>query len=116
MQTYTGSCQCGAVKYEVQAELSQVIACNCSICHKHGLLLAFVPDSQFTLLSGADVLTEYRFNKKQIQHQFCRTCGVESFAAGQNADGTGSYAINVRCLDGIDISTLTVVPYDGKSL
>ena len=31
-QTHTGGCQCGKVRYEVQMDIGEVIACNCSRC------------------------------------------------------------------------------------
>jgi hypothetical protein len=47
---------------------------------------------------------------------FCRTCGVEPFARGKAKDGSDMFAINVRCLDGIDIAKLSPRPFDGKNL
>lgn len=116
MQMYTGGCHCGRVRYQVTMELDSVLSCNCSICSKLGLLLAFVPQSQFTLLSGESDLTEYRFNKKTISHLFCSTCGVESFAKGAMPDGTEMRAINVRCLEGVDTGMLSITPVDGKNM
>ncbi|MGE3146458.1 MAG: GFA family protein [Pseudorhodoplanes sp.] len=116
MQTVTGGCHCGQVRFETTADLSQVIACNCSICTRRGFLWSFVPPDRFKLRSGEDSLTEYRFNKKVIQHLFCADCGVESFARGVAPDGKPMVAINVRCLDGIDPATLKTAPFDGRSL
>ncbi|MEK7094089.1 MAG: GFA family protein [Patescibacteria group bacterium] len=110
---YSGGCHCGAVRYEVETDLEKVIVCNCSHCEKKGLLLAFVDKDKFTLLSGKENLTEYFFNKQQIRHLFCTTCGVQSFAEGVTFPKT---SINIRCLGGIDISKLTPTPYNGKDL
>lgn len=115
MQTYTASCHCGAVKYEADADIASVIACNCSHCQRKGLLLAFIPESQFRLLSGEDAQTEYRFNKKVIQHLFCQTCGVQSFSRGKDEKGNTMIALNVRCFEGVDPNVFTVMPFDGKS-
>lgn len=115
-KTYTGGCHCGAVKYQAELDLSKTIACNCSICAKQGLWLAFADMSKFKLLSGEETLRDYQFNKKQIHHRFCTVCGVESFANGEAPDGTKMYAVNVRCLDDVDISHLTPSPFDGKSI
>jgi hypothetical protein len=114
-QKYTGGCHCGKVRYEVTSDLSQVISCNCSICSKKGHLLAFAGQDQFNLLSGEGDLSDYQFNKKAIHHLFCSTCGVGSFGRGTAPDGRQMVAINVRCLDGVDLSALKITPIDGKS-
>jgi hypothetical protein len=41
---------------------------------------------------------------------------VRSFARGAMPDGTEMRAINVRCLDDVDVSTLTLTPIDGKNM
>ncbi len=114
-KTYSGSCHCGRVSYEVDADLSQVMSCNCSSCRRHGTLLTFVPEDKFRLQSGADALTEYTFNKKVIHYQFCSTCGVLPFARGTRPDGARTVALNVRCLDGVDLDALTIKKVDGAS-
>jgi hypothetical protein len=115
MQKYTGGCHCSAVRFEVEMDLGTVIICNCSYCSMRGTLLAFVNADKFKLLTGEDNLTTYQFNKKVIEHLFCKTCGVQAFGKGKNKDGSNGMAINVRCLDGVNLETLTIVPFDGKS-
>lgn len=114
-QTFTGSCHCGAVRYEADAEIAGVVACNCSICSKKGTLLAFTGEEDFRLIEGAEKLAEYRFNKHVIGHMFCTTCGVEPFARGVRPDGVRMVALNVRCLDGVEFDTLPVRHFDGRS-
>ncbi len=70
MKTYHGSCHCGVVKFEVDAELSQIARCNCSICSKKGGLFCYVPPDQFRQLQGEDDLTLYRFNTELAKHFF----------------------------------------------
>jgi hypothetical protein len=114
--THEGGCHCGRVRYRIAATLAQVVDCNCSICLKRGALWAFVKPSQFTLLAGKDALTDYQFAKKHIHHLFCTSCGIASFARGSSPNGEEMYAVNTRCLDGIDVGSLKIVPFDGKSL
>src|SRR4051794_24449339 len=114
-KTYAGSCHCGKVGYEVDIDLSQVIACNCSICRRTGSLMAFVAESAFRLTSGADAQTDYQFNKKNVHHLFCSTCGVRSFAHGTGPGGAKMYMINVRCLEGVEPQALTIKEVDGRS-
>ena len=112
---YTGGCHCGQARFEVTADLSTVISCNCSICHKRGLLLTFVPPEQFKLVAGEEkALVDYQFNKKVIHHLFCKTCGVRSFGRGVGPQGP-MVAINTRCLDDVDANTLNIQHFDGKS-
>jgi len=115
-RTYSGGCHCGCVRYEVSTNLTPLIACNCSYCQAKGLILTFVPAEQFTLRAGDDGLTEYQFNKHVIHHLFCNACGVQSFARGKGGKGEDTVAINVRCLDGIDVATLKPAPFDGRSM
>lgn len=112
---YEGSCQCGAVSYEVDVDIETSITCNCSRCQRMGFVLAFAPRDAFVLTAGEDNLTEYRFNKKAIQHLFCSTCGVESFAYGSMPDGSPIAAINVNCLEGVDPRALSPQQVDGAS-
>lgn len=114
--TLTGGCHCGAVRFEVQADISRVVACNCTICSTKGLMLTMVPASAFTLESGNERLSEYRFNRHVIGHMFCTACGVEPFARGVGRDGVEMVALNVRCIDGVDAGALDVMPFDGRSL
>jgi hypothetical protein len=115
MKTHTGGCHCGAVRYEAQTDLANVIDCDCSHCAKKGFLLSFIPASQFNLLSGEDHLTEYRFNTKNIAHLTCKICGVQSFGKGKNKAGEETISLNVRCLDDVDLATLAVTHFEGKA-
>lgn len=112
---YQGGCHCGKVQFSVEVDLSNPITCNCSYCSKRGSILAFTPESSFTLEKGVDDLSEYRFNTKAIAHLFCAACGMESFARATAPDGTPTVAVNVRCLDGVDADALTPHRYDGRS-
>jgi hypothetical protein len=112
---YKGYCHCKKVSYEVDLEIGKVISCNCSHCQIKGLLLSFVSADAFTLISGAEDLTSYRFNKKVIDHLFCKHCGVESFSKGKDKEGKDTVAINVRSLEGLTLEELDIMKFDGKS-
>jgi hypothetical protein len=96
--------------------LKNAISCNCSICLRRGSLLDFVPESQFKLLSGENMLQDYLFNKKKIHHYFCKECGILSFGKALGPDGTKMVALNLRCIEGIDLKTINIQEYDGRSL
>jgi hypothetical protein len=113
---YSGSCQCGKVTFEVDTEIEQVIACNCSRCRRLGSLLAAAPKAKFMLKSGKDALTEFRFNKNAIHHYFCATCGIQPYAEGKGRDGSDMVMVNIRCLDGVDPESFKVMNFDGASM
>lgn len=115
--TFEGGCHCGAVRYQVSGlDLSSTITCNCSRCAKLGSVLSFVPIESFNLISGEDKLTDYQFNKKVIHHLFCNICGVQSFSRAVGPDGVATVAVNVRCLDDVDIDSLSPQKFDGKNI
>lgn len=115
-RTYAGGCHCGQVRFEATVALNQAMACNCSMCGKKGTLLSFLPATQFKLLQGENGLTDYQFGKKRIHHLFCNKCGVTSFARATDPQGTPTIALNIRCLDDVDPSTVPVKHFDGRSL
>ncbi|KAJ7053925.1 glutathione-dependent formaldehyde-activating enzyme [Mycena amicta] len=121
--TYTGSCHCGAVAYTLvqPAKISTVTECNCSICSRNGVLLAYIATKDLTVRGGdSDVVTEYEFNTKQGQHTFCKTCGVlvyTRFAGPEDHSflSPARRALNVRTLNGVDVSEFEVNKVDGKA-
>ena len=113
MDKFKGSCHCGAIQIELSADLEKIIQCNCSICSKKGALHYRTKPENFALISGENNLSLYQFGTKQAQHLFCKTCGIHVFSRPRIAPE--QYSVNVRCLEGIDIEKLTVVPFDGQN-
>jgi hypothetical protein len=111
-----GSCHCGDVKFEVDAVIEgPVIECNCSHCSRKGFLLWFVPRHKVTHATPEHHIATYTFNKHVIQHHFCLRCGCAPFGDGADPKGNEIAAINVRCLEGVDLTTIARMPYDGAS-
>ena len=115
MATHTGSCHCGKVRYTVEGEIGDVLECNCSHCSRKGFLLWFVPRATLKI-EGKPALTSYFFNKHVIEHTFCPTCGTQPFGYGKGRDGAETAAINVRCLEDVDLASVKRVPFDGRKL
>lgn len=113
---YRGSCHCGQVAFEVEGAIGQVIDCNCSICSRKGSLLWFVPRDKLRLLTPKEDVSTYTFGKQVIQHRFCPKCGIHPFGEGTDPSGNRMAAINVRCLEGVDLSALPVKHFDGRAL
>ncbi len=110
-RTYTGSCHCGAVRFEADIDLAaETSRCNCSICLKARFWKAIVMPDAFRLLRGEDSLADYRFGSRRIGHHFCRQCGIKPFGQGR-LDGLGEfYAVNLACLDDTSDAELAAAP------
>ena len=115
MSTHRGSCHCGAVVFEVEAELAEqrILACNCSICRRKGFVHLIVPPEQFTLVQGQEELQEYRFNTEVAVHRFCQRCGIHPFYTPRSHPDKVS--VNVRCLEGVKLDELEVESFDGAN-
>jgi len=116
MATHKGSCHCGGIKFEVDGELTQVLDCNCSHCSRKGYLLWFVPRERIRIDASERALATYTFNKHVIKHHFCPVCGCAPFGFGTDRTGAAMAAVNVRCLEGVELAKLKIVPVDGRSL
>lgn len=112
---YRGSCHCGRVAFEVEGTIDSAMACNCSMCQRKGSLLWFVPREQLQLLTPEADAATYLFNKHVIRHRFCPQCGIHPFGEGQGPGGQAMAAVNIRCIEGIDLQAVPVTHFDGRS-
>ncbi len=125
------SCHCGATK--LQAELPrEAKQCNCSFCSRTGAVWGYYEPDEIVFLSQDEdrVYSASGMNR----HHFCGRCGLQTWgdspnwASAYNADGSpkegvapGSvpeqrvYAINLRMVDGLDLSTLKIEQMDGRN-
>jgi hypothetical protein len=113
---YRGSCHCGRIRFEVEGTIENAATCNCSICERKGAVMWFVPREQLKLLTPDADASTYTFNKHHIRHRFCPTCGMHPYGEGTGRDGKASAAINIRCLEGIDLASIPTRQFDGRAL
>jgi hypothetical protein len=116
MTTYTGSCHCGAIAFDVEGEIDGALSCNCSICSRKGSLLWFVPRASLHPKSPELAASTYTFNKHVIKHRFCPQCGIHPYGEGVDPKGNSIAAINLRCIEALDLGNVPVHHFDGKSL
>ncbi len=114
--TYTGSCHCGNIAFEVEGTIDSGLACNCSICSRRASLLWFVPRASLRLKTPEAAAGTYLFNKHVIKHRFCATCGIHAFGEGTDPKGNAVAAVNLRCIENIDLAAIPVRQFDGKAL
>lgn len=111
---YTGSCHCGAVGFAFEAELDELVRCDCSLCGKRNALMATVPGDRFQLTRGGDALCLYRWNTGVALHYFCGTCGI--YVYHQRRSNPALLSVNACCIDGLDPESIPTRRVDGQSM
>lgn len=77
----SGSCLCGAVKFEIAAPFAAFRYCHCSRCQKASgsahAANVFVPETQFRWLAGEESVTRFDLpGAKRFAVAFCPRCGT----------------------------------------
>lgn len=74
-----GECNCGAVAFEVDADLTDVYVCHCSICRRAtgsgGIAVVVVDNRAFRWTRGKDRIATWRKPGVDWQTWFCQECG-----------------------------------------
>ena len=113
MTRYTGSCHCGTVTFAFEADVVELVRCNCSLCDKRHVPMVPISIDQLTVLTGEDNLARYQWNTKRARHFFCKTCGIYTFHSRRSRPD--QYSVNAYCVDDFDFSNLSVTLIDGRS-
>ena len=74
-----GECNCGAVTFEVTADVRDVYVCHCSICRRatgaNGIAVVVVPNESFRWCAGLEHVTSWKKPEADWQTWFCAVCG-----------------------------------------
>lgn len=114
MQTFQGSCHCGAVRFEIRTDFPELTTCDCSICRRKNALMVKVHESDFRLLTGEESLSLYQFHTHTAKHYFCSTCGIYPFHRKRTAPD--HYGVNVFCLENFEPTGIPVRATGGSGL
>jgi hypothetical protein len=78
-----------------------------------GRLVARRVEKNLRILSGEADLKLYQFNTMTAKHYFCSQFGIHPFIRPR-LDPT-RWAFNVRCIDGVDLSSIEIRSFDGAN-
>ena len=125
LKTYTGSCHCGRVRFEVDADIDYVRACDCSVCRRRGALNHRVASDQLRVLTSWSEMSMYQWGSRTGRDYFCRHCGILPFrrpsdpSKQERSEGVqpfDGWAVNVRCLDDVDLESIPVIAVHGSRI
>ena len=77
---HSGSCLCGAIRFEVNCEIPQPDVCHCIKCRKHSghcFASTDIPKSLINIRGDSDI--SWYFSSEKIRRGFCRICGSSLF-------------------------------------
>jgi hypothetical protein len=106
LRSFAGSCHCGAVRFRLDASITELATCDCSLCVKRNAVMAKVPENALTVSEGEAMLTLYEWNTLAAKHYFCRRCGIYVFHRKRSAPD--HFGVNVFCLEGFDAASVPV--------
>lgn len=98
IDTHTGGCLCGAVRYEVAGPLRAVVLCHCTQCRRstgHFMAATAARHRDFRLTSEAQL--RWYASSDSARRAFCGRCGSTLFWQG---DGRNYISIAAGTLDG----------------
>jgi hypothetical protein len=77
---HTGSCLCGAIRFEITGSFESFYLCHCNFCRKdtgsaHAANL-FSSTARFAWVSGSENVQSFSLPETRHMKSFCRTCGA----------------------------------------
>jgi hypothetical protein len=113
LKTYSGSCHCGAVRFEADIDLDEgTNRCNCTHCTKARSWFTLVSPEHYRLLQGAEAQTEYTWVPPgrpgaNLHFHFCKTCGIRTVGRGEHGPDGGAFCfVPLAALDDVDADAL----------
>ena len=92
-QPIYGRCECGTVRYRVDAPAEELYHCHCSRCRRlHGTLFAtyaYINRANLVVVSGAESLATYQ--SPLADWHFCGQCGCHLLAEHKHNPGVMWY-------------------------
>jgi hypothetical protein len=85
MTTFHGTCLCGGIKFEVEADPDSLRFCHCTSCKKlsggGGTVNFGVPPSAIRIVDGEELIQRFTPEGGSAK-TFCRNCGANLFGGG----------------------------------
>src|SRR5438105_10739621 len=114
MARHQGSCHCNTVQFELDADITYGVQCDCSICKRKNAIMLRLPADKFRLIRGEEALSLYQWNTRAAKHYFCKHCGI--YTHHQPRTRADMVGVNLGCIDDVDAGKLPVERLEGSKL
>jgi len=108
----TGSCHCGALRWQLRDLPESATACNCTVCRRYGVLWAYDHEGEGIHVSGP---SKAYIRGKAIEFHFCPDCGCVAFWRAQSLtpEGKRRIAVNLRLTEPEAVAHVPIDHFDG---
>jgi len=108
----TGSCHCGALRWQLRDLPESATACNCTVCRRYGVLWAYDHEGEGIHVSGP---SKAYIRGKAIEFHFCPDCGCVAFWRARSLDPEGKrrIAVNLRLTEPEAVAHVPIDRFDG---
>ncbi len=72
----------------------------------------YIPAADFEPHTDMELLSDYRWNDRVVNHLFCKTCGIYPY----HGNDEYGYRVNLGCVEGLDPLALDISIIDGRSM
>ena len=115
----TGSCHCGALTYEAELNLENVVICHCTDCQRLSgsafRTVAMTEEGGFRFLTGVpNIYVKTGDSGNAREQSFCSNCGSSIYSTSVG-DGPKIYGIRLGTVDQRDQITPTKQKWIGSS-
>lgn len=126
------TCHCGRSRIELPHVPATATECNCTFCARTGAVWGYFPAGALRFVS-TEGQSAYSASDPINQHYFCGVCGIHTWgdspdyalmydeegnelvAEADMASLPRKHSVNLRTIDDLDWSAITVEKIDGRS-
>ena len=110
---FKATCHCGAVQLVLPCRPKSLTSCNCSICHRYGVLWAYYLQGEVKVSVEVDDLVAYGWGDQTLEFFHCKQCGCVTHYESVEKGDACRLAVNARMMDPKDIEDIPVRRFDG---
>ena len=111
----SGSCHCGAVRFELSETPEWLTRCNCSYCARSGALWAHDEIDRISVSYAPEDIVRYIWGDKTLAFISCKICGCTTHWESLRPQRHSRMAVNCCMAKLEDVAALRIRNFDGAA-